>query len=87
MQFGTHILEKIVDSGQKTPKRQLNIRVVEVRKCLTSLKIMNHGKIAKPKKNYYRYFLKLFGQKLKIKNHKILMKYEIKKRAFYMIFI
>lgn len=44
-------------------------------------------KIAKTKKNCYRYFLKLFGQKLKIKNHKILMKYEIKKRAFYMIFI
>ena len=36
-------------------------------------------KIAKTKKNYYRYFFKLFGQKLKIKNHKILMKYEIKK--------
>ena len=48
---------------------------------------MNHGKIAKTKKNYYRYFLKFFGQKLKIKNPKILMKYEIKKRAFYMIFI
>lgn len=48
---------------------------------------MNHGKIAKTKTNYYRYFLKFFGQKLKIKNHKILMKYEIKKRAFYMIFI
>lgn len=63
------------------------MRVVEVRKCLTSLKIMNHGKIAKTKKNYYRYFLKFFGQKLKIKNPKILMKYEIKKRAFYMIFI
>ena len=48
---------------------------------------MNHRKIAKTKKNYYRYFLKLFGQKLKIKNHKILMKYEIKKGAFYRIFI
>ena len=34
------------------------------------------------KKNYDQYFLKL-----KIKNHKILMKYEIKKGAFYMIFI
>lgn len=44
---------------------------------------MNHGKIAKKKKkNYDQYFLKL-----KIKNHKILMKYEIKKGAFYMIFI
>lgn len=36
----------------------------------------------KKKKNYDQYFLKL-----KIKNHKILMKYEIKKDAFYMIFI
>lgn len=44
-------------------------------------------KNSKNKKNYYRYFLKFFGQKLKIKNHKILMKYEIKKGAFYMIFI
>ena len=51
------------------------------------MKIMNHGKIEKTKKNYDQYFLKLFDQKLKIKNHKILMKYEIKKGAFYMIFI
>ena len=36
----------------------------------------------KKKKNYDQYFLKL-----KIKNHKILMKYEIKKGAFYRIFI
>ena len=43
--------------GSKIPKRQLNIRVVEVRKCLTSLKIMNHGKIEKTKKNYDQYFL------------------------------
>lgn len=41
----------------------------------------------KNKKKYDQYFLKLFGQKLKIKNHKILMKYEIKKGAFCMIFI
>ena len=39
-------------------------------------------KNSKKKKNYDQYFLKL-----KIKNHKILMKYEIKKGAFYMIFI